>query len=540
MSKTKLLMCAESSHIKSGFGLYTREILSRLHKTNLFEIAELSCYATIEQKANVPWKIYANAVAKDHPQAKHYHSNATNAFGLWRFDKVLLDFQPDIVFDMRDYWMMSYQESSVLREYFNWVIAPTVDSIPQQQSWMNTFKNADLVLAHTDWAIDYLKEANMSIKTGKAVPDSVDTDNYSPISYSKNFHKNKMLAPTDSFIIGSVMRNQKRKLIPNLFLALRNLIQYTNNHNIFLCLHTSYPEATGWDIPAYLQEYGVYNNVLFTYYCQQCNKVHVSRFQNNKKPCPLCNKGLCSFPHVQNGPTDQQMAEIYNLFDFYVQYAICEGLGIPQLEAASCGIPLCSVDYSAMSEVTSKLEAYKVSYALQREMETGAQRAVPNDSHLVQIIYDYMKLPEEEKKKIAERTRANVLTHYSWDKTAEILKEQLLSLPPKNKWHEKITTNHELKVPAGIASNREFIKFLIFHVIKSPHLWNSALTQKMIHDLDIGVHEVNKTLQPYNREKAVKMLERILNHKMYIKDIQYGKVKNEEDFILVANGKTPN
>ena len=536
MPKTKLLMCAESSHIKSGFGLYTREILTRLYNSGHFDIAELSCYSVTGNEANVPWKVYPNAVGPNDERAKGYASNPINAFGLWRFDRVVLDFQPDIVFDMRDYWMFSYQETSALREYFNWVIAPTVDSLPQNPDWMNTYKNADLVLAHTDWAIEYMSQANMGIKTGKAVSDSVDTNTYSPISHSKNFHKHKFTIPQDSFVIGSVMRNQKRKLIPNLFGCLKKLIQYTNNHDIFLYLHTSYPENTGWDIPGYLQEYGVYNNVLFTYYCLGCKSIHASCFQGSEKICPKCKQKKCRLPSVNNGPNDLQLAEIYNTFDFYVQYAICEGLGIPQLEAASCGIPVCSVDYSAMSEVTTKLDAYKVSYALHREMETGSLRAVPNDSHLVQIIYDYMKLNESEKYKVQEKMRNNIVEHYSWDKTANVLIEQLLELKPKNKWDDPLLTNHELKVPSSLG-NREFVEFLVQHIIKSPFLLKTNFIQKMIKNLDDGVHVAPNSTTIYNREKAVKILENVLNAKISLKDIKAGKVKNEEDFILIANGK---
>lgn len=530
--KIKLLMCAESSNIKSGFGLYTREILSRLHNSGLFDIAEFSCYHTTESPKNVLWKVYPNAVPKTHPEYNKYIQNPVNAFGLWRFDKVVLDFKPDIVFDIRDFWMLSYEEISPLRPYFNWVIAPTVDSLPQKNNWLMTFSNADLVLAHTDWAIDYLSQSNRNIPVGKSVSDSVDTNIFQPITYSKNYHKTKHLIPQNSFVIGSVMRNQKRKLIPNLLDATKKLIQYTGNQNIFLYLHTSYPEANGWEIPELIQEYNMYNNVLFTYYCGGCKQIHGSVFQGSSKPCPLCNKSLCKFPSVADGVTDQQMADIYNIFDFYVQYAICEGLGIPQLEAASCGIPICSVDYSAMSEVTSKLDGYKVSYALFKELETNAFRALPNDSHLVQIIYEYMKLDNDAKIEVKNKTRNNIIKHYSWDKTAEILIEQLLSLEPKNIWDQPLSTNHELKVPDNLSSHREFIKFIVYHVIQSPHIWKSNFVQEIIKHLNNGFIHEKGGLMRYDRAMAVKTLESYLSHKIHISKIKSGAITLQDDYIL--------
>jgi glycosyltransferase involved in cell wall biosynthesis len=523
-------MCAESSNIKSGFGLYTREILSRLYASNLFEIAELSCYHTIESPKNVPWKVYPNAVASTHPDFEKYKKNPVNAFGLWRFDKTLLDFKPDIVLDIRDFWMLSYQEISPLRPYFNWVIAPTIDSLPQKNAWMMTFQNADLVLAHTDWAISYLKDSDKGIKTGKAIPDSVDTNVFSPVSYSKSYHRSKFLLDPNAFIVGSVMRNQKRKLIPNLMNCIKRLIQFTGNSSIYLYLHTSYPENNGWEIPDLLQEYGIYNNVLFTYYCSHCKQPHGSLYQGMSKVCPLCQKSRCKFPSVQDGLSDQQMSDLYNQFDFYVQYAICEGLGIPQLEAASCGIPIASVDYSAMSEVTSYIEGYKISYALFKELETSAMRALPNDSHLVQIIYDYMQLSYDEKAKIKEQTRLNLEKHYSWDKTSEKLIEQLVDLPKKNKWSEPLISNHQLKVPDNL-SNKQFVHFIVHNVIQSPHIWKSNFIQEIIKNLDDGFVNGGSGLSKYDRSHAVKHLESYLNHKMSLESIRSGQTTMEQDFL---------
>lgn len=531
--KIKLLMCAESGEIKSGFGLYTREILSRLHATNLFEVAELSSYCTTSNVKNFPWKIYPNAVDSKHSEYAKYIQNPINAFGLWRFDKVVLDFKPDIVFDIRDFWMLSYQELSPLRPYFNWVIAPTIDSLPQKDAWLKTFANADLVLAHTDWAIDYLKNCNRGINTGVAVPDSVDTNMFYPLSYSKAYHKQKYLLPQNSFIIGSVMRNQKRKLIPNLMNVLQKLVQFTRNQNIFLYLHTSYPEHNGWDIPALIQEYNLHNNILLTYYCNACKNAHGSTYQGISKQCPYCKQPKCRLPSVKNGLPDQAMADIYNLFDFYVQYSICEGLGIPQLEAASCGIPVCSVDYSAMSEVSSKLNGYKVSYALFKELETNAMRALPNDSHLVQIIYDYMQLSDNEKNDAKEQTRNNLIQHYSWDKTADILIKQLLQLKPKNLWDVPLTTEFNKRVPNNL-SNKEFVSFIVHDVIQSKHIWNTNFVQEIIKNLDSGFYCGQSGISPYTREMAIKNLESYLNNKIYLEKIRSKKIVLNDDFVEYA------
>lgn len=525
-------MCAESHKINSGFGLYTREVLSRLQATGKYELAEFSCYNKSSNNNTVPWKVYANAVDNNSPQYSQYSSNPTNAFGQWRFDKVVLDFRPDIVFDIRDFWMFAYQELSPLRKYFHWVLAPTIDSLPQKNSWLKLFENADIVLAHTDWAIDYLKSSTRQIITGPSVSDSVDSNVYKPISYKKSFHKAKHLLPTNSFVVGSVMRNQKRKLIPNLFNSIKKLIQFSRNSDIYLYLHTSYPESAGWDIPDLLQEYDMHNNVLFTYLCKGCRKSFGSKFHGAKRLCPFCDTGVCAMPNVIDGLTDNQMSDIYNLFDIYVQYAICEGLGIPQLEAASCGVPICSVDYSAMSEVSSKLEGYKVSYALFKELETNAYRAVPNDSHLVQILYEFMRLDPASKSDMSANIRNKILENYSWDKTAKVFEEIFDSIEPKNNWDDPMETDHTRKVPNDIVSNKEFIKFLVLEVLKEPELWKTNTIQEIIKNLDAGYHNNNGTIALFTRADAVKILEAFLTNKVYFEEIRSGKKPLDDEFIV--------
>ena len=134
-------MCSEASFISSGFGTYTKEILSRLHKTNKYTIAEFASYGMVNdaRDKSIDWTYYANAVNPNDSRHAEYSSRGDNQFGRWRFEKVLLDFKPDVVIDIRDYWMSAYQKDSPLRKFFHWILMPTVDSEPQQEDWIDTY-----------------------------------------------------------------------------------------------------------------------------------------------------------------------------------------------------------------------------------------------------------------------------------------------------------------------------------------------------------------------------------------------------------------
>lgn len=530
MAKKRILMCAESNGINSGFGRYTQEILSRLYLSNKYEIAEFASYKCLDNQKTCPWKVYPNAVPDEHPDAQKYKSNPINQFGQWRFEKVVLDFKPDIVFDIRDYWMFSYQELSPLRQYYHWIIAPTIDSIPQKPEWLTTFQNADMVLTHTEWAENYLRSLNRPMNIRGCVSDSVDTKTFQPISWTKNYHKAKFGLPTDSIIIGSVMRNQKRKLIAELFSSLRQIIDKTKNNKIYLYLHTSYPETTGWHIPELLQEYGVYNNVIFTYYCPSSQKIFPSLYKGPLAQSPDGSGQPMIFPNVISGVNNKQLCQIYNLFDVYVQYAICEGLGIPQLEAASCGIPLFAVNYSGMEEITTKVNGIKINYLLSKELETGSDRATPDNQHLISELIKWINSTEEDKASLSRNTRMLLEKHYSWDKTADYFMDIFDSIEPKNSWDQPMIVDTTQTVPNNL-SNRDFVNFVVDNILVEPRLKKTYFVQSCIKNLDETFTNNDPQTINNKRQEAIKYLETYLNNKIFCEKVRSGETILNDDFL---------
>jgi hypothetical protein len=255
-----------------------------------------------------------------HPSDKRYEiyrSNPQNQFGAWRFDRVVLDFKPHIVFDIRDYWMYSYQEISSLREYFHWIIMPTVDSAPQKTDWLFTFANADVVVPYTQWAKNVLntscgKTINLFPKIANA---GVNPKDFYPLS-DKQAHKIKFFGRNYD-VIGSVMRNQKRKLFPDIFYAFRKYLNYLIENglkekadNTVLYLHTSYPEENGWDLPALLLEYQIIDKVYFSYLCKNCNFYFPAKFKGSLTLCPHCKKNAGCFTRVTNHVNNSYLNQI--------------------------------------------------------------------------------------------------------------------------------------------------------------------------------------------------------------------------------------
>lgn len=544
--KKRLFIANDSSFIASGYGVYGKELISRLHKSDKYEIAELGCYAEIDRPEikNIPWKFYPNAPKVDHKKFDEYRSNAINQFGSWRFNRAILDFKPHIVFDVRDYWMSAYQESSPYRRHFHWVLMPTVDSAPQKTDWYYTFANADMLVAYTEWAKKTLiagggNKLNIFPKIANA---GINGNEFYPLD-NKLEHKTKYFGRNVD-VIGLVMRNQKRKLIPDIMLAFKNYlnrIRHTNKYNnTYLYLHTSYPEENGWDLPNLLLEFGLCDKTLFTYVCRKCKKYFSSKFNNALIACKHCNANHAAcLASVANSVSTEQLNEIYNLFDIFIQYAICEGFGMPQVEAAACGLQIASVDYSAMTEIADNLYGIKIPIKRTfRELETNADRVYPDNDFTTEMLYKFFnETSEDHKLEMSHQIRKKCLEIYTWDNVFKAWDECFDSLDIRSKvpWNTNTlyTTNHENMSVPGNLNPREFVEYVCCQIINEPYLIHTAGVQLLIRDLQSKIVARNGSIKSYSYQDAIALLEQYLNNKVICEHMrQQETTLPKEDFLI--------
>lgn len=547
--KIKILYSGETTGAASGFGTYGYNILSRLAKNPRFHIAEFASFGSISDGKynNAKWRYYPNHVEGDDPRSQTYRSHPLNNFGAWRYERILLDFQPDIVFTIRDPWMMDHEHKSPLRPYYHLCIMPTVDSAPQQHEWIDMFSTADSVFTYSDWAIPVLKQqSGGKIKPICSPYPGIELDCFYPDD-NKAECKKKMGLPPDSFIIGSVMRNQKRKLFEDLFKAFQIYLEKYGDTEIgkktYLLCHTSYPDAAGWDLPKILKEYGVSNKVYFTYYCQASQKVIFKKFSGTKVFSPFSNEVTAGFPNVGRGVTREQLAEIYRCMDLYIQYAICEGAGMPQIESAGCGVPIASVNYSAMADAVAKtngipLKVEKLFY----EWETNAYRAYPDNNYTADAIFKYQSTDQKYKKTKSKQARAAAEKWFSWDKSAEIWSnhfESIVLTGQQGKWNApSYLTDGNIPEynPCPHMSNTQYIEYLCTNVAKDSKLFNSFMAIKCIEQLNNGVSSPFKGGTEINREKVYQMFKALGHNRI---QSEYARLHPEqlpkEDYIEFAH-----
>ena len=508
MRKKRILLCNEASFLNTGYATYGREVLKRLHSTGKYEIAELACYADRNDPRGdqFPWKMYGNMPNRGvEEQVRAYDSSPTNQFGEWLFDEVCLDFLPDIVADIRDFWMIDFEERSPFRPFYNWVIMPTVDAYPQKTQWLATYANADAVFNYSDWAVDVLKDqSGGKINCLGSAPPSAD-EAYKPVG-DKKAHKQKMGFDPDTKIIGTVMRNQRRKLFPDLFEAFRKFLDVSEDKNVVLYCHTSYPDV-GWDIPELIQRYNLSKHLVFTYVCTETNRAFPSFFNDSGCQSPFTGNLSARLSNVQLGVSYEFLSDIMNLFDVYIQYANSEGFGLPQVEAAACGVPVMSVDYSAMESVIRKLGGVPLKVkAKYKELETGCMRAVPDNDNAAQKIKEFFDKPESMRLRMGFEAREAFEKYYQWDMTAKRWEECFDSFeirPEQETWRSPLRIKQSNTNPPPFSNSRDAAQWLITETLGEPERLNSYMEARLIRDLNYKTTTETTGGMYFNEQSAI-------------------------------------
>lgn len=482
---TRVLVCSEFSQIGSGYSTYTHELLKGLYSKGM-EFAELASFCRPDDSRirNCKWRVYP---VMPHPSDKTgndiYQSHPANAFGKAMFEQVLLDYKPTHVIDVRDVWNFVHEFTSPLRDYYAHLVMPAIDSDPQNKIWLDLYKKADGIVTYCDWANQLLREKyGLTNVFGSATP-------VPPMEYQPLPDKDKLkqsLGLGDIKVIGTVMRNQPRKLFPKLFKVFARFLQESKRNDVYLYAHTGYPDI--WELDELLLEHGVGHKVLFTYVCSKCNWVETSFYKGPFSHCIRCKSPEKSLKLPQTSyPIPQSVLnQIYNIFDLYIQYAALEGYGIPLAEAASAGLPSMCVRYSAMETFINEGNAIPIEVAeYQIEAETGRRFAIPDENDTVEKLKSFFNKSDAERENLGKLNRMLYGTRNFNDST-EVWLNAINKTSPKLQWNGP---PKQYKIPKDFPKNLSstiFARWLILEVLQDVSLLSSYFEARLVRDLDNG------------------------------------------------------
>lgn len=482
--KKKVLVVSEFTGLGStGYSNYYKEICSALHAAGN-EVVELASYGDnndpshLRYKVTCPWKVILNVPKKGQPDYNIYEEREKNhgdaKFCAWAFDVIVAQEQPDIVLAIRDHWYDKFIIDSPAAPYYVSVLSPTVDCEAQKGDWLDTFGRADIITTYNEWSQNWLKTQYSCRNLVEYISPSA-AEEYGILD--KDTCRKKLGIPTDIKLVGTVMRNQSRKMFPELFQAIAKC------PDVYLHCHTAYPDK-GWDIPTLLLRNKIQDRVYFTYMCQSCPHFKASKFCTRNPVCDKCN-GIMSTTSARKGLSNNDMATIYGAMDLYLQPANSEGFGVPLVEAAKCGLKCVATDYSAMNDVVRKIGGIPMKpLHLGTEMPTSCMRAVIDVDLLVKIINDPNSYNYKRKD-----IRAIYDSNYSWDKTGKKWVDLIDGISPKNNWQTPPQLRQPLSYEQAMGlkgNNEEFLLTCILYVACDPKLLGSYQHTHMLDNLNAG------------------------------------------------------
>ena len=319
--KPKVLFVGEATFLSTGYSVYYKTLMQAVQAQGI-EVEELACCVNQNHPAidYVPWRVYAN-VPTDPKELEQFKNFPGGEFGAYSFEKVLLRSKPSHVFDARDNWHFEYQSRSSFRKYFSHLICPAIDNDKQNIQWLEQYRLSDATMCYTDWGCNIMKNHGVKNVVGRCSP--IVSPIFKPVSDKRQ--RKEALGLGEIKIIGSVFRNQPRKLLPDILDAFAKFLKQSSRKDTYLYLHTDL--LGSWSLDTELNRFGVGHRVLFTYMCTKCSQIEPSFFSG---PSKICSCGsVQTMPSGGLGPNQEQMALIYNLFDVYLQISSNEGFCLP-------------------------------------------------------------------------------------------------------------------------------------------------------------------------------------------------------------------
>ena len=179
-------------------------------------------------------------------------------------------------------------------------------------------KKVNIPIAMSRFAQQQAKEVHGL--TTNYIPHGVNTKNFFKLDDEKKIEIRKKWKLEGKFIIGTVARNQPRKMLDRM---IRTAAQICKKYNdVMFFVHCDpFDPAAGYNIVKIIERFNLQNRFIF------------------------------SGVKYHSGFSYEQMNEVYNLMDIFLLTTSGEGFGIPIIEAMSCEVPVVVTNYTTTQEL---------------------------------------------------------------------------------------------------------------------------------------------------------------------------------------------
>jgi glycosyltransferase involved in cell wall biosynthesis len=434
MRRKKVIWHTNSYRNHTGFGRNSKALLKKLHETGKYEIVEY-CTSTSKDDPSLltrPWKAYGTIPPQREfaEMQKDPFMARSVAYGAKYIDEIIKAEEPDIYVGIEDIWAFNGWWHKPWWNKISSVIHTTIDSLPIIGMAKEAAKKTKEFYV---WA-KFAEREMETLGNGhvKNLHGTFDTDNFFKLPSERKLEIRRENGIVDgAFVIGFVFRNQLRKSVPQLLDGFSKFLKKAPN--AYLYLHTCWSEApnSSWDIPTLIKNFGIDPaKVLTTYVCSKCGTYYIRPFCGERLDCPTCqSKESVNTASSVAGVSEQDLNEIYNVFDVLAHPFTSGGQEIPIQEAKLVELITLVTNYSCGDEyclpsnggIPLEWEAYQEPGSLFVKATTSA-----NDiAKKLEMVY---RMSDSEKEKMGKKARKFVIdnfdTKYIAKKWEEILDRQ--------------------------------------------------------------------------------------------------------------------
>jgi len=292
---------ANSVFAPSGYGVHMRELLYAFIRDG-WPTAQIAYYGLEGASLDLNGlKIYPKMSDTWGTDAMIHHSK---------------DYGANVVFTMMDVWVLNPQALKQL--HIPWIAYVPIDHAPPPPAVLDRLRYANRIISFSRFGQKELEKAGFY---SKLILEGTNTNIFQPRG-DKGVFKKQMGIPEDIFLFGMVGANKDNPPRKGFQYAMDAFKMFHDKHpKSGLFIHTLLQQQGGFPIRDYARHLGI-ERVLFS----------------------IPDYNVLFSDHTT-------ISKEMNAFDVLLQTSLCEGFGLPIIEAMSSGVPVIVTDFTAMPEL---------------------------------------------------------------------------------------------------------------------------------------------------------------------------------------------
>lgn len=288
------------------------------------------------------------------------------------------DYKADVNVSFQDAWPLN---PDMIKQVKNYIAYVPIDSSPTHPGVFERLKHAWKVITFAEFGRKSLADLGMN---STLIYHGVDTDIYKPqdkIECRKTFG-----LPEGKFWFGMVAANKDnppRKSFQEVFDA---FAVFRKSHpEAAILMQTQVNNPSGFPIRDYIKHLGIEDSVFF-----------ITDYESMFK---------------LDSPA---MSKFFNCLDCLLAPSQSEGFGLPIIEAESCGVPVITTDWTAMTEnIINSKTGFLVKVSAKRWTAGNCYFGVPDTKDLLDKMEKIYKV---DRVQMSKNARDYVLSKYDFDK----------------------------------------------------------------------------------------------------------------------------